>query len=98
MMFCTLLICVCVCLCLCVRPQAFRVSPEECSCLHEEVQLLLLSVLQTGAQQRMEEQRVEALLAHVHTQLELLRGPSHTHTQLHTSGVKLRSVGSVNNS
>ncbi|CAI5638698.1 unnamed protein product [Oreochromis niloticus] len=53
--------------------QSFRVSPEECSCLHEEVQLLLLSVLQTGAQQRMEEQRVEALLAHVHTQLELLR-------------------------
>uniref|UniRef100_A0A3Q4I3Z9 IQ calmodulin-binding motif-containing protein 1-like n=1 Tax=Neolamprologus brichardi TaxID=32507 RepID=A0A3Q4I3Z9_NEOBR len=46
---------------------------QECSCLHEEVQLLLLSVLQTGAQQRMEEQRVEALLAHVHTQLELLR-------------------------
>lgn len=53
--------------------QSFRVSPEECSCLHDEVQLLLLSVLQTGAQQRMEEQRVEALLAHVHTQLELLR-------------------------
>lgn len=53
--------------------QSFRVSPEECSCLHEEVQLLLLSVLQTGAQQRMEEQQVEALLAHVHTQLELLR-------------------------
>ncbi|KAL3999832.1 RAT1-interacting protein [Sarotherodon galilaeus] len=53
--------------------QSFRVSSEECSCLHEEVQLLLLSVLQTGAQQRIEEQRVEALLAHVHTQLELLR-------------------------
>ncbi|XP_026216784.1 IQ calmodulin-binding motif-containing protein 1 isoform X2 [Anabas testudineus] len=50
-----------------------RVSPEECERLHEEVQLLLLSELQRGEQQRREEQRTEALLAHTHTQLELLR-------------------------
>ncbi|XP_030608730.1 IQ calmodulin-binding motif-containing protein 1 [Archocentrus centrarchus] len=49
------------------------VSPEECARLHEEVQLLLLSELQRGAQHRREEQRVEALLAHIHTQQELLR-------------------------
>ncbi|XP_018516845.1 IQ calmodulin-binding motif-containing protein 1 [Lates calcarifer] len=50
-----------------------RVSPEECQRLHEEVQLLLLSELQRGEQRRREEQRAEALLAHTHTQLELLR-------------------------
>uniref|UniRef100_A0A3Q4BE54 IQ motif containing B1 n=1 Tax=Mola mola TaxID=94237 RepID=A0A3Q4BE54_MOLML len=50
-----------------------RVSREECERLHEEVQLLLLSELQRGALQRREEERTEALLAHVHTQLELLR-------------------------
>ncbi|XP_042337493.1 IQ calmodulin-binding motif-containing protein 1-like, partial [Plectropomus leopardus] len=50
-----------------------RVSHEECKRLHEEVQLLLLSELQRGDQRRREEQRVEALLAHTHTQLELLR-------------------------
>ncbi|XP_004066541.1 IQ calmodulin-binding motif-containing protein 1 isoform X1 [Oryzias latipes] len=50
-----------------------RVSPEECASLHEEAQLLLQAELQKGAQQRREEQRVEALLAHTRTQLELLR-------------------------
>uniref|UniRef100_A0A8C2WJD3 IQ motif containing B1 n=1 Tax=Cyclopterus lumpus TaxID=8103 RepID=A0A8C2WJD3_CYCLU len=50
-----------------------RVSRQECERLHEEVQLLLLSELQRGGRQRREEQRVEALLAHTHTQLELLR-------------------------
>ncbi|XP_044043602.1 IQ calmodulin-binding motif-containing protein 1 [Siniperca chuatsi] len=50
-----------------------RVSRQECERLHEEVQLLLLSELQRGDQRRREEQRVEALLAHTHTQLELLR-------------------------
>ncbi|KAM4560419.1 IQ calmodulin-binding motif-containing protein 1 isoform 2-T2 [Odontesthes bonariensis] len=50
-----------------------RVSPEECASLHQEVQLLLQAELQRGAQQRREEQRVEALLAHTHTQLGLLR-------------------------
>ncbi|XP_072235251.1 IQ calmodulin-binding motif-containing protein 1-like [Leuresthes tenuis] len=50
-----------------------RVSPGECASLHEEVQLLLQVELQRGAQQRREEQRVEALLAHTHTQLGLLR-------------------------
>uniref|UniRef100_A0A3B4XGC1 IQ motif containing B1 n=1 Tax=Seriola lalandi dorsalis TaxID=1841481 RepID=A0A3B4XGC1_SERLL len=50
-----------------------HVSPEECQRLHEEVQLLLLSALQRGEQRRREEQRMEALLAHTHTQLELLR-------------------------
>uniref|UniRef100_A0A3B4TNY4 IQ motif containing B1 n=1 Tax=Seriola dumerili TaxID=41447 RepID=A0A3B4TNY4_SERDU len=50
-----------------------HVSPEECQRLHEEVQLLLLSELQRGEQRRREEQRMEALLAHTHTQLELLR-------------------------
>lgn len=54
--------------------QSSRVSPEDCERLHEEVQLLLLSELQRGEQRRREEQRVEALLAHTHTQLELLRG------------------------
>ncbi|XP_028255541.1 IQ calmodulin-binding motif-containing protein 1 [Parambassis ranga] len=49
------------------------VSSEECERLHEEVQLLLLAELQRGVQHRREEQRVEALLAHTHTQLELLR-------------------------
>lgn len=53
--------------------QSPRVSPEECERLHEEVQLLLLSQLQRG-----DEQRVEVLLAHTHTQLELLRGLNHT--------------------
>ncbi|XP_024144867.1 IQ calmodulin-binding motif-containing protein 1 [Oryzias melastigma] len=50
-----------------------RVSPGECAALHEEVQLLLQAELQKGAQRRREEQRVEALLAHTHTQLETLR-------------------------
>uniref|UniRef100_A0A3P9HKJ2 IQ motif containing B1 n=1 Tax=Oryzias latipes TaxID=8090 RepID=A0A3P9HKJ2_ORYLA len=50
-----------------------RVSPEGCASLHEEAQLLLQAELQKGAQQRREEQRVEALLAHTRTQLELLR-------------------------
>ncbi|XP_077959965.1 IQ calmodulin-binding motif-containing protein 1 isoform X4 [Gasterosteus aculeatus] len=50
-----------------------QVSHEEAQRLHEEAQLLL-SALQGGEQQRRrEEQRVEALLAHTHTQLELLR-------------------------
>ncbi|XP_059183600.1 IQ calmodulin-binding motif-containing protein 1-like [Centropristis striata] len=52
---------------------SFRVSRQECEHLHEEVQLLLMSELQRGDRQRREEQRVEALLAHTHTQLELLR-------------------------
>ncbi|KAK2857153.1 hypothetical protein Q5P01_005888 [Channa striata] len=55
-----------------VHPSS-HVSPEECERLHEEVQLLLLLELQKGAQRRREEQRMEALLAHTHTQLELLR-------------------------
>ncbi|XP_074483353.1 IQ calmodulin-binding motif-containing protein 1 isoform X2 [Sebastes fasciatus] len=51
-----------------------RVSRQECERLHEEVQLLLLAELQRGGQRRSrEEQREEALLAHTHTQLELLR-------------------------
>ncbi|KAM6957987.1 IQ calmodulin-binding motif-containing protein 1 [Tautogolabrus adspersus] len=50
-----------------------RASPQECERLHEEVQLLILSELWRGKQQRREEQRMEALLAHTHTQLELLR-------------------------
>ncbi|XP_019967134.2 IQ calmodulin-binding motif-containing protein 1 isoform X3 [Paralichthys olivaceus] len=50
-----------------------RVSLDECERLHEEVQLLLLSELQRGDERRREEQRMEALLAHTHTQLELLR-------------------------
>ncbi|XP_056287666.1 IQ calmodulin-binding motif-containing protein 1-like isoform X2 [Pseudoliparis swirei] len=50
-----------------------RVSRQERERLHEEVQLLLLEELQRGGQRRREEQRVEALLAHTHTQLELLR-------------------------
>ncbi|KAE8277000.1 hypothetical protein D5F01_LYC25260 [Larimichthys crocea] len=49
-----------------------RVSLQECERLHEEVQLLL-SELQRGDHQRREEERMEALLAHTHTQLELLR-------------------------
>ncbi|KAE8278551.1 IQ calmodulin-binding motif-containing protein 1 [Larimichthys crocea] len=49
-----------------------RVSLQECEHLHEEVQLLL-SELQRGDHQRREEERMEALLAHTHTQLELLR-------------------------
>ncbi|KAM6893105.1 IQ calmodulin-binding motif-containing protein 1 [Lycodopsis pacificus] len=57
------------------RHPSSRVSRQECERLHEEVQLLLLSQLQRGGDQRRrrEEQRVEALLAHTHTQLELLR-------------------------
>lgn len=58
--------------------QSSRVSPEECQRLHEEVQLLLLSELHRGERQRREEQRMEALLAHTHTQLELLRGLNYT--------------------
>lgn len=59
-------------------------SREECERLHEEVQLLLLSKLQKGDHQRREEERMEALLAHTHTQLELLRGLAHTRTHTHT--------------
>ncbi|XP_070711955.1 IQ calmodulin-binding motif-containing protein 1-like [Pempheris klunzingeri] len=55
------------------RHPSSRVSREERERLHEEVQLLLLSELQRGDQQRREEERMEALLAHTHTQLELLR-------------------------
>ncbi|XP_076006199.1 IQ calmodulin-binding motif-containing protein 1 [Genypterus blacodes] len=50
-----------------------NVSPQQCVALHEEMQRLLLSELQRGDQQRREEERREALLAHTHTQLELLR-------------------------
>lgn len=50
-----------------------RVSRDECRRLHEEVQLLLASELQRGAQRRQQEQRIHTLLAHTHTQLELLR-------------------------
>ncbi|XP_041822549.1 IQ calmodulin-binding motif-containing protein 1-like isoform X2 [Chelmon rostratus] len=50
-----------------------RVSRQECERLHEEVQLLLMSELQRGDHQRREEERIETLLAHTHTQLELLR-------------------------
>ncbi|XP_026157451.1 IQ calmodulin-binding motif-containing protein 1 isoform X2 [Mastacembelus armatus] len=50
-----------------------RVSPEECERLHKEAQQLLLTELQRAEQQRREEQRLEALLAHTHTQLEMLR-------------------------
>ncbi|MED6269691.1 hypothetical protein CHARACLAT_002292 [Characodon lateralis] len=50
-----------------------RVSAEECASLHEEVQLLLQAELQKGERWRREEQRVEALLACAHTQLEVLR-------------------------
>ncbi|KAM7375561.1 hypothetical protein PAMA_014597 [Pampus argenteus] len=55
-----------------VHPSSY-VCRQDCERLHEEVQLLLLSELQRGEQQRREEQRREALLAHTHTQLELLR-------------------------
>ncbi|XP_034534986.1 IQ calmodulin-binding motif-containing protein 1 [Notolabrus celidotus] len=50
-----------------------RASSQECKRLHEEVQLLILSELQRGEEERRAEQRMEALLAHTHTQLELLR-------------------------
>lgn len=50
-----------------------RVSAEECASLHQEVQLLLRAELQRGEELQREEHRVEALLACVHTQLELLR-------------------------
>ncbi|XP_034035500.1 IQ calmodulin-binding motif-containing protein 1-like isoform X2 [Thalassophryne amazonica] len=49
------------------------VSPEECERHHQATQLLLLSLLQRGAEHRRAEQRMEVLLAHVHTQLERLR-------------------------
>lgn len=65
-------------MCACV--QSIHVSRDECERLHEEVQLLLQSELQQGDHQRREEERMEALLAHTHTQLELLRGLAHTHT------------------
>ncbi|XP_041637454.1 IQ calmodulin-binding motif-containing protein 1 isoform X2 [Cheilinus undulatus] len=50
-----------------------RASLQQCQRLHEEVQLLILSELRRGEQQRRDEERTEALLAHTHTQLELLR-------------------------
>ncbi|XP_029023295.1 IQ calmodulin-binding motif-containing protein 1-like isoform X2 [Betta splendens] len=50
-----------------------RVSPEECERLHEKVQQLLLLELQKGEKRRREEERMEVLLAHTHTQLDLLR-------------------------
>lgn len=50
-----------------------RASSQECKRLHEEVQLLIQLELQRGEQQRRAEERMEALLAHTHTQLELLR-------------------------
>uniref|UniRef100_A0A1A7WEL7 IQ motif containing B1 n=1 Tax=Iconisemion striatum TaxID=60296 RepID=A0A1A7WEL7_9TELE len=53
--------------------QSSRVSPEECVSLHQEVQMLLQAELRRGEHHRREEQRVEALLACTHTQLELLR-------------------------
>lgn len=65
-------------------------SREECDRLHEEVQLLLLSELQKGDQQKREEERMEALLAHTHTQLELLRGFTHTLKKQETVSMTLR--------
>lgn len=50
-----------------------RVSIEECGRLHEEVQMLLLSEMQRGGERRRQEQRIQALLAHTHTTLLLLR-------------------------
>ncbi|XP_029375734.1 IQ calmodulin-binding motif-containing protein 1 isoform X2 [Echeneis naucrates] len=52
---------------------ASRVTPEDVERLHSEVQLLLLSELQSGEERRRKEQKMEALLARAHTQLELLR-------------------------
>ncbi|KAM9334335.1 IQ calmodulin-binding motif-containing protein 1 [Symphorus nematophorus] len=49
-----------------------RTSRKDCERLHDDVQLLLLSELQRGDERRREEERREALLAHTHTQLELL--------------------------
>ncbi|KAM9836274.1 IQ calmodulin-binding motif-containing protein 1 [Aulostomus maculatus] len=49
------------------------VSHRECKCLHGEVQQLLRSWLLSGAQQRRAGQKIEALLAHTHTKLEMLR-------------------------
>lgn len=61
-------------------------SREECERLHEEMQLLLMLELQKGNHQRREEERIEALLARIHTQMELLIGLSltHMHTRIHT--------------
>ncbi|XP_037552268.1 IQ calmodulin-binding motif-containing protein 1 [Nematolebias whitei] len=65
-----------------------RVSPEECAALHEEVQLLLQAELLRGEEEQREEQRVEALLAYTHTQMEqLLDAPPLsvvTETQAHS--------------
>ncbi|XP_072305854.1 IQ calmodulin-binding motif-containing protein 1-like [Eucyclogobius newberryi] len=50
-----------------------RVSVDECLRLHEEVQMLLVSESVSVVQRRRQEQRIQALLAHTHTQLTMLR-------------------------
>ncbi|KAJ0062574.1 hypothetical protein NL108_017836, partial [Boleophthalmus pectinirostris] len=50
-----------------------RVSLEECVFLHEEVQSLWASHCQSVVQTRREEQKINTLLAHTHTQLHTLR-------------------------
>lgn len=48
------------------------------------MQLLLMLELRKGNHQRREEERMEALLARTHTQMELLMGLSLTHTHGYT--------------
>ncbi|XP_051797682.1 IQ calmodulin-binding motif-containing protein 1 isoform X2 [Acanthochromis polyacanthus] len=49
------------------------VSPQQCKVLHHQVQQLLQSELQRRLDRMKEDQHLEALMAHTHTQLELLR-------------------------
>uniref|UniRef100_A0A3P8SEX0 IQ motif containing B1 n=1 Tax=Amphiprion percula TaxID=161767 RepID=A0A3P8SEX0_AMPPE len=49
------------------------VSPQQCQLLHHQVQLLLQSELHRRLDRMKEDQHLEALMAHTHTQLDLLR-------------------------
>ncbi|XP_061909950.1 IQ calmodulin-binding motif-containing protein 1-like isoform X2 [Entelurus aequoreus] len=49
------------------------ISSEQCEHLHVDVQWRLQALLQKTIQKSREEQKIESLLAHTHTQLDLLR-------------------------
>ncbi|XP_061539954.1 IQ calmodulin-binding motif-containing protein 1 isoform X2 [Phycodurus eques] len=56
-----------------LKRQSSRVSRQQCEQLHNDVQWRLQALLQQAVRQKREEQKIESLLAHTHTQLDLLK-------------------------
>ncbi|XP_061642858.1 IQ calmodulin-binding motif-containing protein 1-like isoform X2 [Phyllopteryx taeniolatus] len=56
-----------------LKRQSSAVSRQQCEQLHNDVQWRLQALLQQAVQQKREEQKIESLLAHTHTQLDRLK-------------------------